>query len=117
MSGMIEIENLTERAIEYRLDHQAVCVKAGKCFCTQGRRGPVATSIHIPGGKGKRTGKLDPRVTLASQLQADASGPQPKIRIIGQAAVKAAEKKAKASDEPTGEYRREKGSGRKGSRE
>lgn len=113
-TGMIEIENLTERAIEYRIDHQVVCVKAGKCFCTTGRRGSVALSIHIPGGRGRRTAKLDPRVTLSPQIKADASGPQPKIRIIGQAAGKVAETKAQASDEPRKETR---GSGRKGSRE
>jgi len=114
MTGMIELENLTERAIEYRLDHQVVCVKVGKCFCTQGRRGPVASSIHVPGGRGRRTAKLDPRVTLVPQVKADASGPQPKIRIIGAAAGKVAETKVKESDEPKREMKL---SGRKGSRE
>ncbi|MEN6369232.1 MAG: hypothetical protein ABFD77_05990 [Thermotogota bacterium] len=112
MQGKIEIENQTGRAIEYRIDHQVVCTKAGRCFCTSGRRGPVTSSIHVPGGKGQRTGGLDPRVMLIPELKADATGPRPKVKIIGAEAGKVAETRAQVSDEPIEGSK--KGGGRKG---
>lgn len=110
----IEIENLTDRTIEYRIDHQTVCVKVGRCFCTKGRRGPVTSSVIVPGKR--RTGQLDPSVALIPQVRVDATGPKPKIRIIG--AAPAAEMKAQVSDGPKSKPTSvDKGSGRKGSRE
>lgn len=112
MEGMITIENLTGRHLQYRMDHQAVCVKVGKCFCQKGRRGTVTTTIHIPGGVGVMSAPLPPAVTLIAELKRDASQPNQKIRIHGaKAQVGKAKAKVKAgSDEPE----KKGGGGRKG---
>lgn len=116
MSGTIIIENLTERHQQYRIDHQAVCVKVGRCFCKQGRRSTVATTIHIAGGIGKKTAPLPPAVATIPEVKRDVSGPHPKIRIHGAKAQvstdKAKEKaKAKADSSKPG---KKGGGGRKG---
>lgn len=105
MSGTIIIENLTGRHLQYRIEHQLVCVKVGKCFCKQGRRGTVASSVHVPGGVGSKTAPLHPAVATLPQIQVDARGPRPKIKIHGskttekQAKEAAAEAKAKAKEQ------------------
>ncbi len=81
MSGQIIIENLTERHIQYHLDHQGLCVKVGKCFCKKGRRGNVASSVHVPGGIGLRSAPLHSAVALMPQVKKDADGPRPRITI------------------------------------
>jgi len=106
MEGQIIIENQTERHIQYRIDHQTVCVKAGKCFCKQGRRGLVAGSVHVPGGKGKRSVPLHPAMALIPELKRDLAGRKPKVKLIGheptakKAAPKAAEKDSKQEQPP-----------------
>lgn len=113
MSGTIIIENQTGRHLQYRIDHQTVCVKVGKCFCKQGRRGTVTTTIHVPGGKGQRTLPLPPAVALVPAVKADAKGPNPKIRIIGYEAP-VTEIKAKAKADSTKPEGKQGGGGRKG---
>ena len=121
MSGTIIIENLTERHLQYRMDHQAVCVKTGKCMCKKGRRGPVATTIHVPGGIGMRTGPLSPAVALDAQIRKDKTGPNPKILVIGSAVTEAtkvavgvvATEVAQAQDDST-QLEKKSSSGRKG---
>ena len=118
MNGTIIIENQTGRHLQYRLDHQTVCVKVGKCFCKKGRRGTVTSTIHVPGGKGKRTLPLHPAVALCPAVKADAQGPHPKIKIIGFEAKQATKPEAKAkaqADSTKPEEKSDKGSGgRKG---
>jgi len=94
----IRIENLTKRHKQYRIDHKAVCVKVGKCFCQQGRRGAVASAIHVPGGKGSMTGPLHPAVALIPAVAADARGPRPSIKIHGSPAP---EKPVEKAEEET----------------
>lgn len=113
-SGTIQIQNLTGRTLQYRVDHQTVCVKAGKCFCKQGRRGPVAASIIVPGGEGRMTAPLHPAMSLIPKVKADASGPRPKIRIVGSSAGKGAGPQAQGSEQPRKPERESKGGGRKG---
>lgn len=110
MSGTIIIENLTGRHLQYRIDHQTVCVKVGKCFCGKGKRGTVTTTIHVPGGAGMRTGPLHPAITKIAAVQKDASGVKPKIRILGS---EEAPKKAKAKADSTSPDKKG-SSGRKG---
>ena len=122
MSGTIIIENLTGRHLQYRLDHQAVCVKFGKCFCRKGRRGSVTTTIHVPGGPGSRTAPLDPSVVLAPQIKADMEGAKPKIKIIGHKPVKDEAKTKAKADSTKPEEKPEKadkkgGGGRKGKKD
>ena len=112
MSGTIIIENLTERHLQYRIDHQVVCVKVGRCFCKQGRRSNVSTTIHVAGGIGKKTAPLPPAVATIPEVKRDSSGPHPKIRIHGAIAQKSTAKaKAKADSSKPG---KKGGGGRKG---
>lgn len=99
---MIIIENLTERHIQYRIDHQVVCVKAGRCLCRKGRRGAVAMSVHVPGGIGRRTGPLNPAVMLLPEAKRDAEGARPKIKIhtVVKPAPRPVPTKTKAEDSP-----------------
>jgi len=115
-TGHIVIENQTGRHIQYRIDHQTVCVKAGKCFCRQGRRSLVAASIHVPGGKGKRSAPLHPGVMLIPELKRDLAGKRPKVKIVGAAPSEEAVKKAakaKAKEDAQSKPDEKKGGGGK----
>ncbi len=109
MSGKIIIENRTNVHIQYRIDHQAVCVKAGKCFCKKGARGPVAATVHVPGGVGLKTLPVDSAVAMLSQVKADAA--EKKIRIHGAKAKVVQEAEPVGND--SGESTSKKGGGRK----
>ena len=98
MSGTIIIENLTGQHLQYRVEHQVVCVKFGKCFCKKGRRGSVTMTVHVPGGAGMRTEPLNPLLSKVPEIQRDVTGPKPKIKIVGSSAVSA---KARAATKPT----------------
>jgi len=112
-TGQIIIENQTERHVTYRIDHKAVCVKIGKCFCRQGRRSLVAYSFHVPGGKGKRTLPLHPGVTMIPELKRDLGGRKPAMKIVGaKPSEEAAEKlanKAASGDKPSSKSGKGKG--------
>ena len=112
MTGMITIENLTGRHLQFRIDHQKVCVKVGQCLCRQGRRSVEALNVHVPGSG--RTDPLPPAVGLCPEIKAAANGNRPKIKIHGAEpqAKAAAAKPTKKKDGETGGSKG--GTGRKG---
>jgi len=96
MEGMIKIENLTGRHLQYRIDHQKVCVKIGRCLCRQGRRSVEAMNVHVPGSG--MSAPLPPAVVLCPEIKRDADGNRPKIKIHG--AEKKEQAEAKAPEDP-----------------
>lgn len=91
MEGTIRIKNLTGRHKQFRIDHQEVCVKIGRCLCKTGRRGAEALTVHVPGNA--TSGQLPAAVTLSAEIRRAANGKNPSIEIIG------AEPRAKANEE------------------
>ena len=112
MTGMITIENLTGKHLQYRIDHQKVCVKTGRCMCRQGRRSVEAFNVHVPGNG--RSGPLPPAVALCPEIKKAADGNRPKIKIHGAEpqAQATAKKPLKTQDGETGGSKGE--TGRKG---
>jgi hypothetical protein len=81
MKGMIVIENLTGRHLQYRIDHKAVCVKVGRCLCRKGRRSVEALTVHVPGFG--RTAPIFSEVAQCPAIKAAASGNNPTLKIHG----------------------------------
>jgi len=102
MAGTIKIENRTERHIQYRIEHQIVCVKIGRCLCQKGRRGTVTSSVHVPGGKGKKTGDIPASVLLLPQVLKDAAGMRPRIKIHGTQVEEEVKVETEKPDDETG---------------
>ena len=107
MEGMINIENLTGKHLQFRIGHQEVCVKVGRCMCRQGRRSVEAMTIHIQ-GHGK-TAFLPAAVAQSAEIRAAANGNKPTIKIHGHKA------KTKAKAASSAVTSNEKAEGRKAS--
>ena len=96
MNGMITIENLTGKHLQFRVNHKEVCVKIGRCLCRKGRRSVEALTIHVPGFG--RTAPLFAGVAESQAIKNAANGIKPTIKIVGHV-PRAKPKAAAASDE------------------